>query len=131
MSTLFRQRYAFPDGLLLMETEDDPEVPFIDGVAHKWQTASMLALAVQHDTEGDVDLRIVATAVEDSALVLLFEGTLRSSRRLVQLSTVYLDNIASIRSLTQELQPRAWGDDRRQPKTVLIECLDLVEVEAP
>jgi hypothetical protein len=131
MSTLFRQRIAFPNALLLLETEDDPEVPDVDGVANKWETASMLALAVQHDAEGDVDLRLVTTIPEEPELLLLFEGTLRSSRRLVQLITVYLDRIVGIRTLTQDLQLRVWGDDPRQPETVIVECLDLVEVDVP
>ena len=89
----------------------------------------MLAIAVQHDVDGEVDLRI-ATAAPDSGLVLLFEGTLLTSRRLVKLITVYLDPIASIRTLTEDVQFRVWGDHPREPEKVIIECLDLVEVEA-
>ncbi len=129
MSTLLRQRVAFPNALLLLETEDDPVVPDIDGMANKWETPNMLAIAVQHDVDGEVDLRI-ATAAPDSGLVLLFEGTLLTSRRLVKLITVYLDPIASIRTLTEDVQFRVWGDHPREPEKVIIECLDLVEVEA-
>ena len=39
MSTLLRQRVAFPNALLLLETEDDPVVPDIDGLANKWEAA--------------------------------------------------------------------------------------------
>ena len=67
MNILFRQPIAFPNALLLVATEDHPDVPDID----------------------------------------------------------------CIRTLTPDLPLRVWGDDPRQPETVVIECLDLVEVESP
>ncbi|TQJ34952.1 hypothetical protein FBY36_2202 [Arthrobacter sp. SLBN-122] len=96
MSELFRRRIAFPNALLLFQTEDAPEVPDIDGIANKWQTSSMLALAVLHDAEGEVDLQI-CTDTPSTELLLLFDGRLRSTRKLVQLITVYLDTVANIR----------------------------------
>jgi hypothetical protein len=130
MSELFRRRLAFPNALLLIQTEDAPEVPDIDGIANKWQTSSMLALAVLHDAEGEVDLQI-RTDTPSSELFLLFDGRLRSTRKLVQLITVYLDTVANIRIPGDHLDLRVWGDDARQPEVVIIECLTPVEVDLP
>ncbi|WP_426988450.1 hypothetical protein [Pseudarthrobacter sp. Y6] len=128
MIELFSQRVAFPNALLLFQTEDAPEVPDIDGVANKWQTSSMLALAVLHDAEGEVDLQI-RTDTPSPKLFLLFEGRLRSTRKQVQLITVYLDTLANIRTSGEHLDLRVWGDDPRQPEVVIIECLTGVEVD--
>ena len=130
MSELFRRRLAFANALLLVQTEDDPEVPDIDGIANKWQTSSVLALAVLHDAEGEVDLQIRSDRPYKE-LFLLFEGTLRSTRKLVQLITVYLDTLANIRILGDHLNVRVWGNDPRQPEVVVIECLTPVEVDQP
>lgn len=130
MSELFRRRLVFANALLLVQTEDDPEVPDIDGIANKWQTSSVLALAVLHDAEGEVDLQIRSDR-PSKELLLLFEGTLRSTRKLVQLITVYLDTLANIRILGDHLDVRVWGNDPRQPEVVVIECLTPVEVDQP
>ncbi|XAS67515.1 hypothetical protein V3C33_19180 [Micrococcaceae bacterium Sec5.7] len=104
MSELFRRRIAFPNALLLLQTEDAP-VPDIDGIANTWQTSSMLALAVLHDAEGTVDLQI-CTDTPSPDLLLLFDGRLRSTRNLVQLITVYLDTVANIRIPTDHVDVR-------------------------
>lgn len=128
MSPLFKTTAAYPNALMLLITEDDPNVPDIDGIANIWQSESMLALAVQHDVDGDVELRITHEAPSSSKMILLFEGILPTGRRLVEIETVYLDRIAGIRTLTGELPIRIWGDDPRQPEHVVIECLGLVEL---
>ena len=130
VSELFRQRVAFPNALMLLQTEDAPEVPEIDGIANKWQTPSMLALAVLHDAEGQVDLQI-RTDLPFPKLLPLFDGRLRSTRQMVQLITVYLDVIANITTPSDHLDVRVWGDDPRQPEVVVIECLTRVKVGLP
>ena len=128
MSHLFKTTTSYPNALMLLITEDDPSVPDIDGIANIWQSESMLALAVQHDAEGDVELQITNEAPSASNMTLLFEGVLATSRRLVEIQTAYLDRIAGIRTLTEELPLRIWGDDPRQPEHVVIECRGLVEL---
>ena len=128
MSHLFRATASYPNALMLLATEDDPTVPGIDGVANIWQSESMLALAVQHDAEGDVELQITNETPSASNMTLLYEGILPTGRRLVEIQTVYLDRITGIRTLTEELPLRIWGDDPRQPEHVVIECLGLVEL---
>ncbi|MDI3211069.1 hypothetical protein [Arthrobacter sp. AL12] len=88
----------------------------------------MLALAVLHDVEGDVELQLTNEAPSASNMTLLFDGILSTGRRLVEVQTVYLHRITGIRTLTEELPLRIWGDDPRQPEHVVIECLGLVEL---
>ncbi len=109
MSHLFETTASYPNALMLLVTEDDPTVPEIDGVSNIWQSGSMLALAVQHDAEGDVELHITNETPSTSNKTLLFHGILPTGRRLVEIQTVYLDRIAGIRTLTEELPLRIWG----------------------
>ena len=128
MSHLLKTTASCPNALMLLITEDDPTVPEIDGIANIWQSESMLALAVQHDVDGDVELQITNETPSASNMTLLFDGILPTGRRLVEVQTVYLDRITGIRTLTEELPVRIWGDDPRQPEHVVIECLGLVEL---
>ena len=128
MSHLLKTTASYPNALMLLITEDDPTVPEIDGIANIWQSESMLALAVQHDVDGDVELQITNETPSASNMTLLFDGILPTGRRLVEVQTVYLDRITGIRTLTEELPVRIWGDDPRQPEHVVIECLGLVEL---
>ncbi|MDP9983694.1 hypothetical protein J2W14_003117 [Pseudarthrobacter oxydans] len=107
---------SYPNDLMLLITEDDPTVPEVDRVADIWQSESMLALAVQHDVEGDVELQITNETPSTSSMTLLFHGILPTGRRLVEIQTVYLDRITGIRTLTEELPLRIWGDEPRQPE---------------
>lgn len=81
---------------MLLVTEDNPTVPEIDGAANIWQSESMLALAVQHDAEGDVELQITNETPSASNMALLFDGILPTGRRLVEVQTVYLDCVTGI-----------------------------------
>ncbi|MEO5319165.1 hypothetical protein PV761_11345 [Arthrobacter sp. CC3] len=128
MSHLFKTTASYPNALMLLITEDDPTVPEIDRVSNIWQSESMLAIAVQHDAEGDVELQITNETPSTSNMTLLFHGLLPTGRRLVEIQTVYLDRITGIRTLTQELPLRIWGDDPGQPEHVVIECLGIVEL---
>lgn len=128
MSHLLKTTASYPNALMLLVTEDNPTVPEIDGAANIWQSESMLALAVQHDAEGDVELQITNETPSASNMALLFDGILPTGRRLVEVQTVYLDCVTGIRTLTEEPPLRIWGDDPRQPERVVIECLGLVEL---
>lgn len=64
-------------------------VPDIDGVSSFWSTDSALAVAVQHDAEGHVQIRVGTDPPDDPSLALLHEGMLHSNRRLVETQTVH------------------------------------------
>ena len=88
----------------------------------------MLALAVQHDAEGEVELQITNDTPKESNMTLLFDGVLPTRRRRIEIPAVYLDRVTSIRTLLEELPLRIWWDDPRQPERVVIECLGIVEL---
>jgi hypothetical protein len=57
----------------------------------------MLALAVQHDAEGEVELQITNDTPKESNMTLLFDGVLPTRRRRIEIQTVYLDRLTGIR----------------------------------
>ncbi|CAI3794224.1 hypothetical protein NKCBBBOE_01007 [Pseudarthrobacter sp. MM222] len=129
MSYIYEGSVAFPNALMLLIAEDykQAEIPDIDGIANFWSTASVWAQAVQHVAEGDVLLRIGKNPPDDPALALLHQGVLHSSRRLVDIHTVYLDSIARFRTRSRDVPISIWGDDARQPERVVVQCQGIAE----
>jgi len=111
MSNIFEGTAAFPNALMFLFSEDarHTQVPDIDGVANFWSTDSCWAQAVQHDAEGDVQISIGTNPPDDPALALLHEGVLHSSRRLVEIQTVYIDTIARFRTWSSDIPIIIWG----------------------
>lgn len=112
----------FPNALLYLVLEDDPEVPDIDGLANSWQTRSMVAQAVLHDAEGQVRLT-VGDGPPKEGMTLLFEDVLHSSRQRVEVWNVYIEVLAAFQVDEEDISVRIWGDDPRQASEVHIQFL--------
>lgn len=127
MSALLEGRFAFPNALMWLMSEVDKQlqVPDIDGVANFWTSENVWGVAVQHDAEGDVHVTIAADPPVDPSLMLLHEGVLHSSRRLIEVQTVYLDTIARFHSKSADAPISIWGDDPGQPERIHIQCGDI------
>ena len=127
MSALFEGRFAFPNALMWLMSEVDKQlqIPDIDGVANFWTSENVWGLAVQHDAEGDVHVTIAADPPVDPSLMLLHKGVLHSSRRLIEVQTVYLDTIARFHSKSTDVPISIWGDDPGQPERIHIQCGDI------
>lgn len=127
MSTAFQVTVAFPNGLMWLMSEDNKqlEIPDIDGVANFWSSHNAWGIAVQHDADGELQVSISDSPPDDSRLALLHEGVLQSSRRLINVETVYIDRIASFRTKLEDVPISIWGDDPRQPERVHIQCQDI------
>ncbi|MDQ0118466.1 hypothetical protein J2T22_001644 [Pseudarthrobacter defluvii] len=110
--------------------EDDQQlvIPDIDGTANFWTSQNAWGVAVQHDAQGEVELTIGPYPPEDRSLIRLHEGILHTSRRLIEIQTVYLDCIAKLRTKTQDAVIPIWSDDARQPEHVHIQCHDVEEI---
>jgi len=120
----FTATAAFPNGLLWLMSEDSKqiEVPDVDGVANFWSSTNAWGVAVQHDADGEVEVTVSKDPPTNPALALLHEGVLHSSRRLIDVETVYIDRIASFRASSTDARISIWGDDPRQPGQVHIQC---------
>lgn len=127
MSSIFSATVAFPNGLLWLMSEDNKElqIPEIDGVANFWTSSNVWGVAVQHDADGDVQVSIGTEPPEDPALALLHEGVLHSSRRLINVETVYIDRIASFHTSSTDARISIWADDPGQPERVHIQIPDM------
>lgn len=127
MSNIFEGIFSFPNALMFLFSEDARlvQVPDIDGVASFWSTDSAWAVAVQHDADGHVQIRVGTDPPDDPSLALLHEGVLHSSRRLVEIQTVHIDTIARFRTWSNDSLISIWGDDPRQPERILIHCPDI------
>ena len=127
MNGSFQATAAFPNGLLWLMSEAGKElvIPDIDGVANFWSSHNAWGIAVQHDVDGEVRVSISDSPPNDPALALLHEGILHSSRRLIEVQTVYIDRIASFHTSSIEVPLRVWGDDPGQPERVHIQCRTL------
>ena len=130
MSISFQATVRFPNGLLWLMSEENKqlEIPDIDGVANFWSSHNAWGIAVLHDADGAVDVSIGVAPPDDSRLALLHEGVLHSSRRLINVETVYIDRIASFRTASADVPICIWGDDPRQPDRIHIQCRDIREV---
>ncbi|MHA7297683.1 hypothetical protein [Pseudarthrobacter sp. MDT3-1] len=127
MSGVFTATVAFPNALLWLMSEDSNQlqIPDIDGVANFWTSANVWGVAVQHDADGDVQVSIGTNPPEHPSLALLHEGVLHSGRQLIEVQTVYIDPVASFRTISTEVQISIWGDDPGQPERVHIQCKDI------
>lgn len=127
MSSVFTATVAFPNGLLWLMSEagKDLVIPDIDGVANFWSSQNAWGIAVLHDADGEVQVSIGDSPPDDPALALLHEGVLHSSRRLINVETVYIDRVASFRTRSMGVAISIWGDDPRQPERVHIQCQDI------
>ncbi|MDQ0769566.1 hypothetical protein QF031_002315 [Pseudarthrobacter defluvii] len=56
---------------------------------------------------------------------MLHEGVLHTSRRLIEVQTVYLDCVARFRTTSDGADICIWGDDPGQPERVHIQCRDM------
>ena len=123
----FQTTVAFPNGLLWLMSEDNNqlEIPDIDGVANFWTSRNTWGVAVQHDADGEVQVSISGSPPDDPRLALLHEGVLHSSRRLINVETVYIDRVASFRTTLEDVPISVWGDDPGQPERVHIQCRTL------
>jgi hypothetical protein len=112
----------FPNGLMYLVLEDDPEVPDIDGIANLWRTKSMVAQAVLHDAEGEVQFTVSDSSPRKS-MTLLFQDVLYSSRLKLEVWNVYIDSLATFQVEAEDFSVRVWGDDPRESSEVYIQFL--------
>ncbi|WP_459793230.1 hypothetical protein [Arthrobacter sp. AD-310] len=110
--------------------ENDLElvIPDVDGIGSRWTSGNAWGVAVQHDADGPVTLTIGTGAPANPALALLHEGVLRSSRRLIEVQTVYLDSVITFRTGTEDAAISIWGDHPDQAECVHIQCQDIEEM---
>jgi hypothetical protein len=123
----FQAMVRFPNGLMWLMSEDarELEIPDIDGVANFWTSHNAWGVAVLHDAEGAVDVSIGHDPPADPSLALLHEGVLHSSRRQINVETVYIDRVACFRISSTDPTISIWGDDPRQPERIHIQCQDI------
>lgn len=112
----------FPNGLMYLVLEDDPEVPDIDGIANLWRTKSMVAQAVLHDVEGEVQFT-VSDSSPRKGMTLLFQDVLYSSRLKLEVWNVYIDSLATFQVEAEDFSVRVWGDDPRESSEVYVQFL--------
>lgn len=130
MSAEFETTVAFPNALLWLMAENNRElvIPDVDGIGSRWTSGNAWGVAVQHDADGPVTLTIGTGAPANPALALLHEGVLHSSRRLIEIQTVYLDSVATIHTRTEDTAISIWGDHPDQAEYLHIECRDIEEM---
>lgn len=123
----FQATVRFPNGLMWLMSEDarELEIPDIDGVSNFWTSSNAWGVAVLHDAEGAVDVSIGHDPPADPSLALLHEGVLHSSRRQINVETVYIDQVASFSTTSEDAAISIWGDDPGQPERVHIQCRDI------
>lgn len=119
---MFELTTPFPNALMYLVLEDDPEVPDIDGIANLWRTKSMVAQAVLHDAEGQVHFT-VNDSPPTKPLTLLFQDVLHSSRQKLEVWNVYIESLATFQLGAQDFSVRVWGDDPRESSEVHIQFL--------
>lgn len=126
----FRTTVAFPNALLWLMAEEPRElvIPDVDGMGNRWTSANAWGVAVQHNADGPVTLTIGAEAPDNPGLALLHDGILHSSRRLIEVQTVYLDSVATLRTATEDAAVSIWGDHPDQPEHVHIRCVGIEEI---
>lgn len=78
---MFELTTPFPNALMYLVLEDDPEVPDIDGLANLWRTESMVAQAVLHDAEGQVHFTVSDSLVPSGSSKKCWIRAVRASRR--------------------------------------------------
>jgi hypothetical protein len=123
MSTVFDAVVPFPNALLYLFAENEVEIPDIDGLGSYWRTDTVLAQAVQHDAEGDVQLRVTRTAPdEDAAMMVLYQGLLHSDRGMLEVRNVYDECIVGFRTWSRDVRVMIWGDDPRQAERIVVQC---------
>jgi hypothetical protein len=127
VNDVFTATVAFPNGLLWLMSEDGKvlQIPEIDGVANFWASHNTWGIAVLHDAYGEVQVSIGASPPGDPALALLHQGVLHSSRRLITIETVYIDEVARIQTTSEDASISIWGDDPGQPERVHIQRPDI------
>lgn len=120
----FQATVRFPNGLLWLMSEDGKElvIPDVDGVANFWASHNAWGVAVLHDADGAVEVSIGLDPPADPSMTLLHEGVLHSSRRLINVETVYIDRVASFRTKSEDVAISIWGDDPGQPERIHIQC---------
>jgi hypothetical protein len=119
---MFELTTPFPNALMYLVLEDDPEVPDIDGLANLWGTESMVAQTVLHDAEGQVHLTI-SDKPPTNPMTLLFQEVLHSSRQKLEVWNVYIESFATFQLAAQDFSLRVWGNDARQSSEVHIQFL--------
>ena len=119
---MFELTTPFPNALMYLVLEDDPEVPDIDGIANLWRTESMVAQAVLHDAEGQVHFT-VSDGPPTNPMTLLFQDVLHSSRQKLEVWNVYIESLATFQLGAQDFSVRVWGDDPRESSEVHIQFL--------
>ena len=130
MNEAFETTAPFPNALLWLMAEDDGNllIPDVDGVGSLWTSENAWGVAVQHDIDGPVTLTIGTEPPDNPALALLHDGALHSGRRHIEVQTVYLDNVATLRTRTEDPSISIWGDHPDQPELVHIQCQDIEEI---
>jgi hypothetical protein len=123
----FHATVRFPNGLMWLMSEENKEleIPDVDGVANFWTSHNAWGVAVLHDADGAVEVSISDSPPDDPSLALLHEGVLHSSRRLINVETVYIDRIASFRTRSTDPTISIWGDDPGQPERIHVQCRDI------
>lgn len=119
---MFELTTPFPNALMYLVLEDDPEVPDIDGIANLWRTESIVAQAVLHDAEGQVHVT-VSDSPPKTPMTLLFQDVLHSSRQMLEVWNVYIESLATFQLGAQDFSVRVWGDDPRESSEVHIQFL--------
>lgn len=118
----FELTTTFPNGLMYLVLEDDPEVPDIDGIANLWRTKSMVAHAVLHDAEGEVHFTVSDSSPKKD-MTLLFQNVLHSSRLKLEVWNVYIGSLATFQMEAEDFSVRIWGDDPKQSSEVYVQFL--------
>ena len=127
MSADFAVTMGFPNGLFWLVSEKFRElvIPDVDGLKHFWSSQNVWGIEVLHEASGPATLTVGRYPPVNPSLQLIHKGTLRSTRQLIEVNTVYLDRVATFLTRVPEVSISIWGESPAQPENVHIECKEI------
>lgn len=105
--------YAFPHGLIVLDTSRDAVSPFLAWATQFCFTGSMLTIACQHGQEGTTEVTIGAPEEVDPGYVPIVSGTLETPNRELIISTTDAGDLLVVPVPELSTIVRVWVNHRQ------------------